>query len=184
MRNHRRFSMLILVAALFITAGCSPARKTANPPEDAINKIRKALELPELPIEFVETTGMGNSPSGNLQVDVYQDSEGRKYSVEPKTNQVVEIDARSVLSSIPANAPALPPEEIKAKVMAYVNTAVPNFGSLQSSLQYEQGGKIDNYFFVWYGSSIPGAMSRPFLQIGMHKSGVLFAYYNTLFLEK
>jgi hypothetical protein len=183
MHIHRSLITKILIAVLFIQSGCSPAKKTASQPEDAINKIRKALELPDLPVEFVETTGMGNSPSGNLSVDVYQDSEGRKYSVEPKTNQVVEIDARSVLASIPADAPALPPEEIKTKVMAYVNAAVPDFASLQTSLQYEQGGKIDNYFFVWYGNSIPGAMSRPFLQIGIHKSGVLFAYYNTLNVE-
>lgn len=175
--------LLILMIALSLLTGCTPARKTAATPQDAINEIRKALELPQLPLEFVETTGMINSPSGRLKVDVYQDSEGRLYSVEPATNQVVEIDARAVLSSLPLNPTALPPEEIKAKVMAYVNAAVPNFKSLQSSLNYQEGEKIDNYFFEWNRSTKPGNMNRAFLQIGIHNSGVLFAYYNTLNIE-
>jgi len=132
----------------------------------------------------VENTGMINSPSGGLEVANYKDSEGRIYSLEPKTNQVVEIDARAILSKIPADAPSLSSDEIKAKAMAFAKLVVPNFDSLQSSLQYEEGGKVDNYFFTWYGEMSSGSMNRPFLQFGFHKSGVLFAYYNTLSVEK
>jgi hypothetical protein len=176
----------LLIAAMIISmlAACSPAKEVSNQPTDVINEIRKSLELPELPLEFVENTGMANSPSGGLEVANYQDSEGRIYSVNPETNQVVEIEARAVLLNISPNAPALSPDEAKAKAMTFAQTVIPDFDALRASLQFEEGEKVDNYFFTWYGEMSPGSMNRPFLQFGLHKSGVLFAYYNTLSVEK
>ena len=179
-------SIRILLATTFIAAlaGCSPAKNSASQPTDAINATRKILELPDLPLEFVENAGMTNSPSGGLEVANYKDSEGRIYSVNPKTNRVVEIDARAILANISPDKPALPENAIEAKAMGFAKAVVPNFDSLQSSLQYEAGGKVDNYFFTWYAEMSPGAMNRPLLQFAFHKSGVLFAYYNTLAVEK
>jgi hypothetical protein len=176
----------ILAAAIVISilAGCAPAKNSISQPTDAINKIRKSLELPELSVKFVENTGMANSPGGGLEVANYRDGEGRIYSVSSKTNLVVEIDARAILPNISPNKPSLSSAEIKARALLFAKTVIPNFDSLQSSLQYEEGGKVDNYFFTWSGKLSPGAMNRPFLQFGFHKSGVLFAYYNTLSVEK
>ena len=186
MKILRSLSINVLIATIFIflLAACSPAKDSESQSIDAINEIRTSLDLPELPFEFVENTGMTNSPSGDLQVANFQDSEGRIYSVNPETFQVVEIDARAILSNISSDSPSLSPEEIKAKAMASAKTVLPDFDSLQSSLHYEEGGKVDNYFFTWYGESSSGSLNRPFLQFGFHKSGVLFAYYNTLSLEK
>jgi hypothetical protein len=182
----RRLSTKILILAICISilVGCSPAATPASQTTDPITQIRTSLELPDLPVTFVENTGMANSPSGRLEVANYRDSEGRIYSVDSKTDQVVEIDARSILPNISPDAPSLSPEQIKAKALAYAKAVIPNFDSLQSSLQYEEGGKVDNYFFSWYGEMTPGSMNRPFLQLAFHKSGVLFAYYNTLSVEK
>ena len=176
----------LLIGALTVSllVACSPATEAARQPTDAINEIRTSLELPELPLEFAENAGMANSPSGQLEVANYRDSEGRIYSVSVQTNQIVEIDARAILSNISSDGPALSADAAKAKAMTFANTIFPNFDSLQSSLQYEEGGKVDNYFFTWYGEMSPGSMNRPFLQLGFHQSGALFAYYNTLFVEK
>jgi hypothetical protein len=181
-----RLSIRILIAAIIILvlAGCFPAKDTANQPTYAINATRKSLELPYLPLEFVENSEMSNSPSGGLAVAKYQDSEGRIYSVNPKTNQVVEIDARAILPGIPPGKSSLSSAEIKAKALGFAKAVIPDFDSLQSSLQYEEGGKVDNYFFTWYAEMSSGSMNRPILQFGFHKSGVLFAYYNTLAVEK
>ena len=178
-------SVKLWVAVIFILvlAGCSPAKNSASQPTAAIIQIRKSLGLPGLPLKFVENTGMANSPSGGLDVANFRDSEGRIYSVDPKTNQVVEIDARALLSNISADRPSLSQVEIEAKAMAFAKNVIPGFDSLQSSLQYEEGGKVDNYFFTWYAEMSPGSMQRPFLQFAFHKSGVLFAYINTLSLE-
>ena len=186
MKSLCSFFMTILIAVIFFSGlvGCSPTKASAGQPTDAINEIRKSFELPELPLEFVENTGMRNSPSGDLEVANYRDSEGRIYSVNPETNQVVEIDARAVLSSISPDTPALSQDEIKAKAMTFAKTVIPNFDSLQTSLRYQEGGKVDNYFFMWNDDMHLGSMNRPFLQFGFHKSGVLFAYINTLSVEK
>ena len=180
------FNSLALAIMLIahVLSGCSSAQATTNQQIDAINKIRKLLELPDLPLDFVEMTGMINSPGGNLEVAHYQDSDERKYFVNPETNQVVEIDARMILSNISPNAPTLSADELKAKSMEYIRATISDFDSLQSSWQYEEGIKGDNYFFSWYGEAILGSMNRPFAQIGLHKSGMLFAYYNTILLEK
>jgi hypothetical protein len=158
---------------------------TISPQISAIEKIRTDLELPELPLDFVEKTGMINSPSGSVDVVIYQDSDGRKYSVNAETNQVVEIDARILL---PKHGDAIPQtysmEVLKSRAMKYIKATIPDFENLQSSWQYEEGGKGDVYFFTWYGSMTSGSMNRPFAQIGFHKNGLLFAYYNTLFLNK
>jgi len=132
----------------------------------------------------VENTWMANSPGGSLEVANYRDSEGRIYSVDPKTNQIVEIDARAILPNISPDKPSLSSDKIKAKATMFAKTVIPDFDSLQSSLQYEEDGKVNNYFFTWYGELSSGSMNRPFLQFGFHKSGVLFAYYNTLSVEK
>jgi len=166
------------------TLASHEVKPSASDPTEAIEAIRNLLGLPDLPLEFTEVTYMANSPKGSLQVEAYRDSEGRIYSVNPETNQVVEIDARAILASIPADAPALSIDEIEAKAIVAARAVLPDFDSLQPSLQYEPGGKVDNFFFTWYREMSPGASSRPFLQVAFHKSGVLFAFYNTLSVEE
>ena len=177
-------SLLIAAMIISLLVACSPVQEVSDQPIDAINEIRKSLELPELPLEFVENTGMANSPSGGLEVANYRDSEGRIYSINTETNQVVEIDARALLPDKSSESIAVSSDEIKAKAMVFAKTVIPNFDSLQTSLAYEEGGKVNNYFFSWYAEMSPGFMNRPFLQFGFHKSGLLFAYYNTLSVEK
>lgn len=186
MNAFRSLSTKILLAILvfFILAGCSPARTSASQPTTAIDEIRKSLELPASPVEFVENTTMGNSPDGRWEVTNYRDQEGRVYSVDPRTERVVEIDARALLPAISPAAPSLSEEQIKVKAISFAKAVVPGFDALQPSLQYEEGGKVDNYFFTWYGETSSGSMNRTFLQFGFHKSGVLFAYYNTLPVEE
>ena len=174
-------AMLLAAPAL---AGCAPAQVSANPQLDAIHAIRKQLELPDLALTFVEKTGMINSPAGNLEVAVYQDSAGRKYSVDPVNNQVVEIDARVILSGHGPDAPGLAADQLKARALKYIKAAIPDFDTLQSSWQYEEGTKGDNYFYTWSRPIAPGAMNRPFAQLALYKTGEVFAYYNTLLLDK
>ena len=44
----------------------------------SIDTIRTKLDLPELPLEYIGTAVMANSPSMNLRVAQYQDIDGRK----------------------------------------------------------------------------------------------------------
>ncbi len=184
MKNFRVYFLTsLLILFLF---GC--AKQTAvtptssnNPQVTAINDLRAVMSLPNLPLDSKGMDVMANSPNGDLRVAIYVDSEGRKFSVEPQTNIVVEMDARDLLNSIPADAPVVPPDKLKAMALQIANATTPNFDSLSSSLQYSESGKIDNYFFDWRASAT--SMMPPFLQIAFHKSGFIFAYYNTLSLK-
>jgi hypothetical protein len=172
----------IIILLLFpILAGCSSKKSSANPQLDAITVIRTTLELPQLPLAFVETTNMANSTTGGLVVNIYQDADGRKYSVDPQTDQVVEIDARAMLSNLPPKQYST--AELEAKALKYFQATIPDFESRKSSWHYEEGEKGIVIFFSWYADMVPGTMNRPFAQIGMDLNGALFAYYNTLSLK-
>jgi len=151
---------------------------------DAINTIRTKLDLPELPLEFIGTSIMANSPNMNLEVALYEDTDGRKYSVNPRTNIVIEIDARSILLNISPDTPLMPEEELESRALKYILATTPDSETLQADLMYEYGNKEDMYFFSWYDNNTVGLINRPFAQVGLHKRGVLFAYYNTLSLAE
>jgi hypothetical protein len=180
-----RFSPIILgaIIAVLVLAGCASEQAPAHPQVDAINTLRTQLELPILPLEFVETTTDSNSPTG-MQIEVYKDAEGRKYSVDTLSYQVVEMDARALLDNIPPLTYVLSEEEIRAKAMKLISAAIPGFESLRINWTYEEGGKVDNYFFTWYGEMAVGAFNPPRAQIAIHKTGLVFGYYNTLMLNK
>jgi hypothetical protein len=175
------FSVCILALAL---TGCSFSQNSTQKEIGAIDTIRGALDLPALALKYIGITNMLNSPSGGLKVAQFQDTQGRNYFVEPGTDQVVEIDARSLLPDISPDAPKMSEADITAQAQKFIAATIPGFEALQARWTYEEGNKGDNYFFSWYGESAAGAMNRPFAQIGIHISGLLFAYYNTLFLEK
>ena len=175
--------VLVLILCASALAGCATAKPEGNPQIEAIDEIRTKLDLPDIPLEFVETAHMINSPDGDLEVALYQDSEGHKYYVEPESNQVVEIDAREILSSISTDWTALPQVELSIKARKMMAATTPDFETMETGLTYEEGNKGDNYFFTWRNDQEIGALNRPFAQIAFHASGVLFAYYNTLSLK-
>jgi hypothetical protein len=190
MKDYKRTSKLNAVLGLgmlFLTACANQATASVEPTEDpqvaAINAIRLALVLPNLPLESKGLEHMINSPRGDLPVAIYVDSEGRKYSLEPETNTVVEIDARNLLNTIPADTPVLSQGELSGRVKVLLSAAIPDFASLMQTLKYEEGGKVDNYFFTWYGDILPGNLNRPFIQVGTYKTGFIFAYYNTVSIK-
>jgi hypothetical protein len=175
-------AIFILFASL-ILAGCGSEQVSANPQVGAINSLRTQLQLPKTSLEFVEMTTDSNSPTA-MQVAVYQDSDGRRYSVDPVTYQVVEMDARVLLDKISPLASVLTEDQVRARALKLMAATIPGFDSLQSHWVYEEGGKIDNYFFTWYGEMAPGEFNRPRAQIAIHRTGLVFGYYNTLMLGK
>ena len=183
MKNFKT-SIPIALGILFLF-GCITESTSANQPTDnlqitAIKNIRAVMGLPDLPLESKGMDVMANSPNGDLRVAVYVDSAGQKFFVDPQSNIVVEMDARDLLASIPASAPTMSQDQLKITALRIAKATTPNFDSLLPGLTYSEGGKVDNYFFDWRAQSSSGQMMPPFLQIGFHKSGFIYAYINTL----
>jgi hypothetical protein len=183
-RKPPSMTAIFMIVAALAMAGCSPAQNANAPQIKAINTLRVQLDLPRIPLQFVELGFDGNSPSGNLQVAVYKDTEGRKYFVDPLSNQVVEMDARALLDKITPQTSVLSEEAIRGKAMRLMAAAIPGFENLRTGWTYEEGGKVDNYFFTWYGEMAAGGFNRPRAQIALHRTGLLFAYYNSLLLDQ
>lgn len=167
-------------AALMITT--SPAAITE---EDLpfIQALRSLLALPELPLQFVGEESMLNSPSGTLKVAVYQDGDGRLFSVNRTSHQVVEMNGRNALAVIAAQAASPTLDELRARANQIANGLIPDFPTLSQNLVYEEGAKGDYYFFTWRDQNASTTMNKPFLQIGFYKNGMVFAFYNTLNLN-
>ena len=179
MQEHYPKTALMLAIASGISDDAA-----VDPAWTAIDEVRAVLALPLDPLVFVKDGGMLNSPSGTLKVAIYQDAEGRLYSYAPEIGRVVEIDARVTLPERSAETDSEPAMDLEEMAFAYAQSLLPDFEARQSSLSYEAGGKGDSNFFSWYGEMRPGEMNQPFLQFGMSKDGVLFAYYNTFDLAE
>lgn len=178
------FYLICLVCLVGLTSGCT--QKGIGPDETlaAIDTVRTVLSLPLSPLEFIGTGNMINAPSGALAVENYRDAQGRQYSFDPESGRLVEMDARALLPARSDESNAEPVQDLESLAASYARQLIPDFEARSASLAYEAGSKGENYFFTWYGEMQPGDMNRPFLQFGMHKSGLLFAYYNTLALEQ
>jgi hypothetical protein len=181
--NRLFLAVFLLISTIPFLAGCSSEEEPVSPQIQAINALRSALDLPIVSLEFVEMTYDGNYPGGNLQVAVYQDADGRKYFVDPVSNRVVEMDARALLEHLAPFTPSLSEENHRTKALQFMKATMPDFETLQTRWAYEEGGKGDNYFFIWADPGAPVG-NRTYAQIAIHRSGLLFAYYNTLMLEK
>ncbi len=146
---------------------------------EAINTIRTLFGLHDLPVEFIEVTLMLDSPNMDLHVVLYKDSDGRKYYVDPSSNQVVEIDARDALTLIPFDSTVSSQEELRAIAQKYIQQIMPDLELLKTELSFDEGIKGDYYFFTWRSTDSNTYKNKPFIQIGLNKSSELFAYYNT-----
>lgn len=175
-------SAFLLATILFITA-CSVPQPSPASPEEAINEFQAAAGFQQTDLTFVESSTMGNSPRGNLPVNLYQDPDGRKYFVDPSSNTLVEMDARTLLGTHANDqSEMLDQAALETRAEALVRSVIPEFSALQNELTFEAGGKVDNYFFSWKLPIEPGATMPPFIQVAYTAQGELFAFYNTVAL--
>ncbi len=191
--RQRSFDLtLVSIVTIGILSACTnnspvspviPVTISDNIQFTTIKDSRVALSLPDLTLKSKVMGTVINSPSRDLSVAIYVKSEGRKYSIELLANTVVEIAARDLLSSIPANAPSTPPDELKTKGLGIAKATKPNFDSLLPCLIDDSARNVDRYFFDWRKPALQNEIMFPFSQIGFDKSLWIFAYINTLSLK-
>ena len=172
--------VFLLTGFQFVSACSSPTHSSV----EAIQQIQELAGFPASKFTYIEMTTMINSPHGDLKVECYQDEEGRKFYVEPANNIVVEMDARDLLgvgrSGGELGDQVLPQAELEGRAEEFVRAVIPEFSSLQGDLEYDVGGKVDNFFFTWRLATNQVYFMPPFIQVGMTNRGEMFAYYNTI----
>ena len=144
--------------------------------ETAIAHIRSFLGKPDLTLTFVELTLMINSPDADRQVAVFQDELGTRYSVDPSTFALTQIEPSDLhfASGSPASL------DIIRQMARDLADSSPGFSNLAPTLQYEEGEKDGLHFFVWADTKPGWKFNRPQLQVGISDDGTLFTYMNTL----
>lgn len=144
--------------------------------EIAIECIRGFLGQPDLSLEYVELAIMINSPNADRQVAVFEDQLATRYSVDPSTCTLVQIEPSGIRQA--AGSPvSLDVIRQTAQDLASIS---PGFVSLEPTLQYEEGLKNELHFFTWIDTQPGWKFNRPRLQVGILDDGSLHVYMNTL----
>jgi hypothetical protein len=144
--------------------------------DTAITHIRSFLDNADLTLTFVELTLMINSPNADRQVAVFEDQLGTRYSVDPSTYVLTQIEP-SGLHFLSDNPVSL---DVIRQIARDLAEGSPGFSDLATSLQYEEGQKEEVHFFVWVDTKLGWKFNRPKLQVGILDDGSLFTYMNTL----
>ena len=144
--------------------------------DTAITHIRSFLGNADLSLTFVELTLMINSPNADRQVAVFEDQLGTRYSVDPSTYVLTQIEP-SGLRFLTGNPVSL---DVIRQIARDLAESSPGFASLAPTLQYEEGQKVEVHFFVWVDTSPGWNFNRPKLQVGILDDGSLLTYMNTL----
>lgn len=173
---------IVFFTLALVLLACSGITPTPVSAIEAIERIQELAGFPPSTVSYIVTTGMINSPTGDLQVDLYEDEQGRKFFVDPVTGIVVEVDARTLLDDLSADpSPGnLSDVELEGWALEFVRLAVPQFSSMESSLTYEPGGKGNMHFFTWRAANTENFFMPPFVQVGLTNTGEMFAFYNTV----
>lgn len=178
------FSLALLTGAACLVSAPAP---TPNPhsPEDAINSLRELTGLPDLPIQFVGMVTMANSPGGDLQVASYKDSDGRLYSVDVKTDQVIEVDGRAAMPTEATGGAILSDPEMKTRAEKIARAVTPNFDQVSKGLEFTSGNKGGGLsFFDWRSKDKGTWMMPPFIQVALSADGMMVGYVNTVILPE
>ncbi len=144
--------------------------------EMAIESIRAFIGSGAADLTFQETTIMINSPNADLLVGVYMDGLGGLYSVDPDSYKVVDIDP-SPIRTMQGEPLAL--EQLRKIAEERAAEEVPGFGEIRESLSYEEGSKLDTFFFRWEAVSRDWKYNPPIFQVGIRADGELLTYTNT-----
>jgi DNA-binding CsgD family transcriptional regulator len=145
--------------------------------------IRQVTGKPDLRSGFQSIQGIANAPGRSAAL--YVDETGTNYYVDIETSRLAQIEPH-----FPTH-PNIPADKIKsidelrsiAEQFALANS--PRLADFKSTLEYEENGKGDIYFFCWDyrnkdWSGTDWAMMPPFLQIGVLANGDVIIYINTL----
>ena len=143
----------------------------------AVESIRAFIGSVNADLAFQEMTSTINSPNAELLVGVYMDGLGGLYSVDPNSYKVVDIDP-SPIRTMQGEPLAL--EQLRKIAEERAAEEVPGFGEIRESLSYEEGNKLDTFFFRWEAVNREWKYTPPIFQVGIRADGKLLTYINTL----
>ena len=137
----------------------------------AVELIRGYLKQNNLQYQYLgEGSNLNNFNHPNQKVERYQ-VESTIFSVDPKSNWIVEIDVRGAGQT--GSAKLLTQAELEQKAHSLIAELAPQL-KLQTYVS-EKNNKGNNYFFRWTDKSTLG-----FVQVGYRQDGQLLNYVNTI----
>ena len=184
-RSHVKEAISIVPFIAVLLVNCSNLNASTSTPlteagidhEMAVESIHAFIGSGNADLAFQEITYMINSPNADLLVGVYMDGLGGLYSVDPNSYKVVEIEP-SPIGTMQGEPLGL--EQLRKIAEERAAEEVPGFGEIRDSLSYEEGNKLDIFFFKWEAENREWKYTPPKFQVGIRADGKLLTYMNTL----
>jgi hypothetical protein len=136
--------------------------------------IKAAAENPSLVLEFKGKFNNVYTENIENKVESYVDADGTIYTVNPKTNRVVEFTHNSVAD----NAKALSATALRARAEAYLAKNAPDFSDVKKTYVFEEGSKGGSmHVFRWNApAKVAGEGMLPFVMVKLSPSGKLIGF--------
>jgi hypothetical protein len=162
-----------------------PTKKPATRPElDARHSatIRAFRSDPELVVTYLATAQ--NPYRDSADIDIYDDTHGFEYWVDPANGRLVHAGPRAGVPSIPVaceESARLGVGKLREIATAIVTAQVPDFPERLAGFHpYEDNRRNQIFFFRWEERGVHEFDLPPFLQVGLHADGALACFTNTL----
>jgi hypothetical protein len=139
--------------------------------------IKAAAENPSLALEFKGKFNNVYTEKIQNKVETYVDGDGTIYTVNPKTNRVVEFTHNFVTDG---NG-ALSKTALRARAEAYLAKNVPDFSDVKKTYMFEEGSKSGTMnVFRWNAPAKVGDEEMlPFVMVKLAPNGKLIGFSDT-----
>ena len=146
--------------------------------QEAIDHFRQVTGVADLPLDNLGPNTMINSPHGDLLVTMYQDGKQGRYLVALQDHILVEYFG--IVNTDEATPDALTDQDLSDRALQIALALVPDFDILKGKLEYSEGNKLGLHFYDWRSTNSTEWTTPPFVQVGLLRSGEVFAYSNTI----
>lgn len=156
-------------------------------PQELEAVVASITALADQPVETLRFEGSSKNPynRSDLRLEFYTDQRGVDYWVDPRTNQVVNMDFSKTGLRVDREQ-RLPRRELKQIGVAFLRRHVDGFETLRQQLSHRVLDCRDGdavCAFRWERSPWPGdGETAPFFQVSVAVSGEIVGFANTLSL--
>jgi len=156
-------------------------RRDATAVAAVVARIRELSEDPTRAVAFQGTSANPYTNTGK-RIELYRDTAGLDYWVDPTGNTVVQFGPGPNSSIAFAQTGSRSPAELRGIAERYLRAHISDFAHVQSDFAFQSSSKPGgaSYAFRWQASSKPaGEDVAPFVQVVLSPAGEVMSFADT-----
>lgn len=145
-----------------------------------IARIRAMREDPSLEVSFQGTSGNPYLATSR-RMEIYQDSRGMMYFVDPATDEVFQFGPGPNSKVEFCLSPKLGVDELRQRAESFLGKNIPDFQQIQKDWVYSESAKGGtSYLFRWEApAASAGEEVQPFVQVVLSPCGEIMSFNST-----